>query len=87
MSSSSTCTLALPPMSTPSGGSSPPLSPVSIDEVVAAMAKVQLSKVRSGLPLSTPRGAEFLSSLGSALLTPGRRAMATTGGRMPQHGV
>ncbi|WOK91465.1 zinc finger CCCH domain-containing protein 2-like [Canna indica] len=79
MSSSPTSTLALAPMSPPSDGSSPPLSPVSIDEVMAAMAKIQLSKVRSGPPFSTRRGAEFLSSLGSAPLTPGRRAVAADG--------
>ncbi|CAD5189682.1 unnamed protein product [Musa acuminata subsp. malaccensis] len=60
VSSSPTSTLALAPMSPPSDGSSPPVSPVALDEVIQSMSNLQLSKVRSRPPFGTRSGAAVL---------------------------
>ncbi|CAL9151545.1 unnamed protein product [Musa hybrid cultivar] len=73
MFSSPTSTLAL--LSSPSDGS-PPLSPVGVDDVLAAMRNLQLGKVRSALPFGTRSGFAFPASLESDPATRGRRAAA-----------
>ncbi|RZS13136.1 hypothetical protein BHM03_00044677 [Ensete ventricosum] len=62
VSSSPTSTLALAPMSPPSDGSSPPVSPVGLDEVIQAMSNLHLSKVRSRPPFGARRSAAALGS-------------------------
>ncbi|CAL9049913.1 zinc finger CCCH domain-containing protein 20-like [Musa acuminata AAA Group] len=71
--SSPTSTLAL--LSSPSDGS-PPLSPLGVDDVLAAMRNLQLGKVRSALPFGTRSGFASPASLESDPATRGRRAAA-----------
>ncbi|KAJ8485247.1 hypothetical protein OPV22_017732 [Ensete ventricosum] len=73
MFSSPTSTLAL---LTPLSDGSPPLSPVGVDDVSAAMRNLQLSKVRSALPFGTRSGFASPASLESDPATRGRRAAA-----------
>lgn len=53
MSASPTSTLAAAMMYSPSYGSSSPLSPVAVDDVVTVMTNLRLSKVRSSMPFGT----------------------------------
>ncbi|KAG6471301.1 zinc finger CCCH domain-containing protein 2-like [Zingiber officinale] len=66
LSASPTSTLAPTPISPLSDGSSPPLSPMAIDEVVGTMTKLRLSKLRSMTPFETRRPASAARALRTA---------------------
>ncbi|RWW25037.1 hypothetical protein GW17_00010637 [Ensete ventricosum] len=87
MTLSPTSTLAPAPMSPPSDGSSPPVTPVGAHEVVKAMRKLQLSKVSSAPPFGTRRGMGFLAAFGSAPVTPGTREDEATKRREEEEAV
>lgn len=76
MSASPTSTLAAATMYPPSYGSSPPLSPVAVDDIVTVMTKLRLSKVRSSMPFGTRTvEAGFLATACVPPLSPASRTI------------
>ncbi|XP_074590865.1 zinc finger CCCH domain-containing protein 23-like [Curcuma longa] len=76
LSASPTSTLVPTPISPLSDGSSPPLSPMAVDEVVGAMTKLRLSKLRSVTPFETRRGTRCSTSAARTLRTAETRDVA-----------
>ncbi|XP_074568946.1 zinc finger CCCH domain-containing protein 10-like [Curcuma longa] len=83
LSESPKSTLAPPAMSPRSDGSSPPLSPMAMDEMMGAMTKLRLSKLRSVTPFGTRRRAWFSASPARTLLPPETRDVAEKAVRAP----